>query len=122
MVKCTAKNISPPAPSFVWTVDNVTLDHGEVEKYGVSAIFTQILHFQPVPQHANKTLRCTVRHPGLEREVTASTRVRLTGLMPTWVAVIVSILILLAIAMFVFICYKNPEICDANTGIPVDGG
>ena len=106
MVKCTAKNISPPAPSFVWTVDNVTLDHGEVEKYGVSAIFTQILHFQPVPQHANKTLRCTVRHPGLEREISASTEIRLTKGNPTHddfllVSVFGGVLILIAFIIII---------------------
>ena len=114
-MKCTAKNISPPAPSFVWTVDDVTLDHGEVVKYGVPAIFTQILHFQPVPEHANKTLRCTVQHPGLEREMSASTEIRLTGVNPysklnNLVDVSLVVLILLAFTMFIvhlYLLYKR---------------
>ena len=118
-MKCIAKNISPPAPSFLWTVDNVTLDHGEVDKYGVPAIFTQILHFQPVPDQANKTLRCTVRHPGLEREISASTEIRLTkgilGILRVEVDASVAVLVLFAFSMFIYIYYKRPKICNANT-------
>ena len=105
-MKCTAKNISPPAPSFVWTVDDVTLDHGDVVKYGDPGIFTQILHFQPVPDQANKTLRCTVRHPGLEREMSASTEIRLNKGNPTHddfllVSVFGGVLILIAFIIIV---------------------
>merc|ERR1712242_305362 len=42
-------------------------------------IFTQILHFIPTLEHANKTLRCRVQHPGLEKEISAGTEVKLSG-------------------------------------------
>jgi len=78
-VKCTAKN-SRPAPSFVWTVDELTLNHKTENVFDEDAkIFTQILHFIPTLEHANKTLRCRVQHPGLEKEISAGTEVKLSG-------------------------------------------
>ena len=81
-VKCTAKN-ARPAPSFVWTVDEVTLDHKTENIFDEeSAVFTQILHFVPGLEHTNKTLRCSVRHPGLEKDISAGTEVRLRYPLP----------------------------------------
>ena len=129
MVKCTAKN-SRPAPSFVWTVDEVTLDHKTENMFDEeAAIFTQILHFVPTLEHANKTLRCTVHHPGLEREITASTGVKLSGearvsMMGalTWEleGIIITVLALLLIAGMVFIIRKKCCSQSEDLKIPVD--
>ena len=129
MVKCTAKN-SRPAPSFVWTVDEVALDHKTENMFDEeSAIFTQILHFVPSLEHANKTLRCTVQHPGLEKEISASTEVKLSGEAPvsmmgalTWEleGIIITVLALLFIAGMVFIIRKKCASKSEDLKKPVD--
>ena len=106
MVKCTAKN-SRPAPSFVWTVDEVILDHKTENMFDEeSAIFTQILHFVPTLEHANKTLRCTVQQPDLEREISANTEIRLTReVHSTYILLLgfsMAVLILTALTMFIY--------------------
>ena len=78
-MECTAKN-SRPAPSFRWTVDEDILEHETENVFDEdAAVFTQVLHFVPALEHANKTLRCTVQHPGLDQAVSAATEVRLLG-------------------------------------------
>lgn len=129
MVKCTAKN-SRPAPSFVWTVDEVALDHKTENLFDEeSAIFTQILHFVPTLEHANKTLRCTVAHPGLEKEISAGTEVRLSGEGPvsmmgslTWEleGIIITVLALLFVAGMVFIVRKKCASKSEDLKKPVD--
>merc|ERR1712173_241108 len=49
-----------------------------VDPSGLS-IFSQILKYKPSREHANKTIRCVVTHPGLVKEVSASTKVNLVG-------------------------------------------
>ena len=114
-MKCTAKN-SRPAPTFIWSVDEVTLDHKTENMFDEeSAIFTQTLHFVPTLDHANKTLRCTVQHPGLVKDISASTEVRLSGegsvMMSalTWEleAIIITVLTLLFIAGMAFVIRKK---------------
>jgi len=129
LVKCTAKN-SRPAPSFVWTVDEVTLDHKTENMFDEeSAIFTQILHFVPTLEHANKTLRCTVQHPGLEKEISASTGVRLSGEARvsmtgalTWEleGIIITVLALLLVAGMVFIIRKKCSSQSEDLKKPMD--
>ena len=78
-VKCTARN-SRPAPTFHWTVDQMLLDHKTEDMFDEeSQIFAQILHFTPTAAHGNKTLSCTVQHPGLDQNITASTEVKISA-------------------------------------------
>ena len=42
-------------------------------------VFTQVLHFTPTAAHANKTLTCSVQHPGLAESLSSVTEIRLTG-------------------------------------------
>lgn len=128
-MKCTAKN-SRPAPSFVWTVDEVTLDHKTENMFDEeSAVFTQILHFVPGLEHANKTLRCSVKHPGLEKDISAGTEVRLSGEGPvsmmgtlTWEleGIIIAVLVLLFVAGMVFILRKKCASKSEDLKKPVD--
>ena len=41
--------------------------------------FAQIIHFTPTIAHGNKTLSCTVQHPGLDQNITASTEVKISS-------------------------------------------
>jgi len=82
-VKCIVKN-AKPAPTYAWRIGDDELV-GEikdqevfVDTSGIS-VFTQTLKYKPSRQHANKTLRCVVSHPGLAKEVSAATEVHLVG-------------------------------------------
>ena len=78
-MKCIARN-SRPAPTFHWTVDQMVLDHQTENMFDEeNQIFEQILHFTPTVAHGNKTLSCTVQHPGLDKNITASTEVKISA-------------------------------------------
>jgi len=82
-VKCVVKN-AKPAPEYVWMIGEEKLEGKTlneelfVDPSGLS-IFSQILKYKPSREHANKTIRCVVTHPGLVKEVSASTKVNLVG-------------------------------------------
>ena len=106
-VKCIAKN-SIPAPSFEWTVgDNIIEQEIENIFDEEEKIFTQILHFYPSLEHANKTLKCTVQHPGLTKVISAATEVKISGermvqmggIGVTTIAAIVIVVVLVIIAL-----------------------
>ena len=106
-VKCIAKN-SIPAPSFEWTVgDNIIEQEIENVFDEEEKIFTQILHFYPSLEHANKTLKCTVQHPGLTKVISAATEVKISGermvqmggIGVTTIAAIVIVVVLVIIAL-----------------------
>merc|ERR1712060_546904 len=82
-VKCVVKN-AKPAPEYSWMIGDEEVV-GEVRDQEVFvdtsglSVFTQTLKYKPSLKHANKTLRCVVSHPGLAKEVSASTEVHLVG-------------------------------------------
>jgi len=78
-VKCTAKN-SRPAPTFHWMVDEDVLQYDVENIFDEEAqIFSQVLKFIPSLSHANKTLSCLVQHPGMDKNVSASTEINISG-------------------------------------------
>ena len=81
-MKCVAKN-STPAPTFKWTVGDMVLNHHYENMFDEdNKVFTQTLHFIPSLEHGNKTLRCTVEHPGMDKSISAGTEVKITGESP----------------------------------------
>lgn len=82
-IKCVVKN-AKPAPKYVWKINDEdvtgkTMDEEVfVDQSGVST-FTQIFSYNPKMEHANKTLKCLVQHPGLAKNVSAGTEVKIVG-------------------------------------------
>ena len=77
-VSCTATG-SRPAPSFLWTVDGETVTASTEDLFNETNLtYTQVLLFTPTAEDANKTLTCTVQHPGLTTDMSASTEIMLT--------------------------------------------
>ena len=78
-MSCTAKE-SRPAPTFSWTVEDETLTAFTENIFDEeSLVFTQVLHYTPRADHANKSLTCWVQHPGLTESLTSNTKIRLTA-------------------------------------------
>merc|ERR1711963_311152 len=74
---------SKPKPVFTWTLDGKPLTEMEtrdeevmVDADGLSK-FSQSLIYTPEVWHANKTLTCSIVHPGLPDQLEASTRILL---------------------------------------------
>jgi len=77
-VSCSATG-SRPAPSFLWTVEGETLTAPTEDLFDEENLtYSQILLFTPNVEDANKTLTCTVEHPGLTTEMSANTEIRLS--------------------------------------------
>ena len=77
-VRCTATG-SRPAPSFLWTVEGETVTAPTEDLFTETNLtYTQVLLFTPTEEEANKTLTCTVQHPGLTAEMSASTEISLS--------------------------------------------
>ena len=78
-MSCTARD-SRPAPTFSWTVEEETVTGYTEDVFDEEGlVFTQVLHFTPTAAHANKTLTCSVQHPGLAESLSSVTEIRLTG-------------------------------------------
>jgi len=117
-IKCVVEN-AKPAPTFNWTVDGVPIQ-GEtrdeeiyVTVEGVST-FAQTLKLVPKQQYNNKTLICSIQHPGLIKPVQVETILRIDG--TAWMesfntanqdastitlATVLPILAILTLAMFI---------------------
>ena len=77
-MSCTATG-SRPAPSFLWTVEGETVTAPTEDQFDEENLtFSQVLLFTPTAEDANKTLTCTVQHPGLTTEMSVNTEIRLS--------------------------------------------
>jgi len=82
-IVCTVEN-TKPAATFQWTIDGTPVE-GETrdeEKYvdasGIST-FSQTLHLIISTDYHNKTITCSVSHPGLTKSVGVHTILLVTG-------------------------------------------
>jgi len=82
-IKCVVKN-AKPAPQYVWKINDEEIDGKKmdeevfVDQTGIST-FTQMFSYTPMKDHANKTIKCLVQHPGLSKAVSAGTEVKVVG-------------------------------------------
>jgi len=115
-----------PKPVFNWTLDGKPLTGLEtrdeevmVDADGLSK-FSQSLIYSPDLWHANKTLACSIAHPGLEDHLKASTRI-LLDLPPSvraasfpvsgiiGIVVFAVLLTAIVISLVIFKCRKSAE-------------
>ena len=105
-MSCTATG-SRPAPSFLWTAEGETVTAPTEDLFTeTNQTYTQVLLFTPTAEDANKTLTCTVQHPGLTAEMSASTDIRLSfsGLLNSGLgAGYITLIVLLALAGLIII-------------------
>ena len=105
-MSCTATG-SRPAPSFLWTVEGETVTAPTEDLFTeTNQTYTQVLLFTPTAEEANKTLTCTVQHPGLTAEMSASTDIRLSfsGILNSGLgAGYIALIVLLAVAGLIII-------------------
>jgi len=115
-----------PKPVFNWTLDGKPLTGLEtrdeevmVDADGLSK-FSQSLIYSPDLWHANKTLACSIAHPGLQDHLKASTRI-LLALPPSvraasfpvsgiiGIVVFAVLLTAIVISLVIFKCRKSAE-------------
>jgi len=121
-----------PKPVFNWTLDGKPLTGLEtrdeevmVDADGLSK-FSQSLIYSPDLWHANKTLACSIAHPGLPDNLKASTRI-LLALPPSvraasfpvsgiiGIVVFAVLLTAIVISLVIFKCKKAAEISKEKT-------
>jgi len=130
-VVCNAAE-SKPKPVFTWTLDGKPLTEMEtrdeevmVDADGLSK-FSQSLIYTPEVWHANKTLTCSIVHPGLPDQLEASTRI-LLALPPSvraasfpvsgiiGIAVFALLLTAIVVSLVVFKCRKARGLAEGKT-------
>merc|ERR1712115_498058 len=130
-VVCNAAE-SKPKPVFTWTLDGKPLTDMEtrdeevmVDADGLSK-FSQSLIYTPEVWHANKTLSCSIVHPGLPDQLEASTRI-LLALPPSvraatfpvsgiiGIAVFAFLLTAIVVSLVVFKCRKATGLAEGKT-------
>merc|ERR1712088_718055 len=121
-----------PKPVFTWTLDGKPLTEMEtrdeevmVDVDGLSK-FSQSLIYTPEVWHANKTLSCSIVHPGLPDQLEASTRI-LLALPPSvraasfpvsgiiGIAVFALLLTAIVVSLVVFKCRKARGLAEGKT-------
>merc|ERR1712088_981048 len=121
-----------PKPVFTWTLDGKPLTEMEtrdeevmVDADGLSK-FSQSLIYTPEVWHANKTLSCSIVHPGLPNQLEASTRI-LLALPPSvraasfpvsgiiGIAVFALLLTAIVVSLVVFKCRKARGLAEGKT-------
>merc|ERR1712088_958580 len=121
-----------PKPVFTWTLDGKPLTEMEtrdeevmVDADGLSK-FSQSLIYTPEVWHANKTLSCSIVHPGLPDQLEASTRI-LLALPPSvraatfpvsgiiGIAVFALLLTAIVVSLVVFKCRKATGLAEGKT-------
>merc|ERR1712088_673397 len=121
-----------PKPVFTWTLDGKPLTEMEtrdeevmVDADGLSK-FSQSLIYTPEVWHANKTLSCSIVHPGLPNQLEASTRI-LLALPPSvraasfpvsgiiGIAVFALLLTAIVVSLVVFKCRKARGLAEVKT-------
>merc|ERR550525_1462636 len=121
-----------PKPVFSWTLDGKPLTGLEtrdeevmVDADGLSK-FSQSLIYSPYLWHNNKTLACSIAHPGLPDDLKASTRI-LLALPPSvraasfpvsgiiGIAVFTLLLTAIVVSLVVFKCRKARGLAEGKT-------
>lgn len=119
-VSCEARE-TKPAPTFSWDikgeeVQGKTMDQEIMLDMDGLSTFNQKLFYTPSLDQANKTLRCTINHPGLVRPQTVLTTLVVTGEDPhivtasmsvgSIVGVVVAVVLVLVTAGVLAVIYK----------------
>lgn len=119
-VSCEARE-TKPAPTFTWDIEGEevqgkTMDQEVMLDIEGLSTFNQKLFLTPSLDQANKTLRCTINHPGLVRPQTVLTTLVVTGEDPhmvtasmdvgSIVGVVVAVVLVLVTAGVLAVIYK----------------